>query len=295
MAVWDAFLTEDDKKVMAARKPRKPTGPGAKVGLLVIDMQNTAMGHEKPIWEQLDEYSGACGPHAWKAVPFQQKLLKAARAAGMLGKSVLGSKYAFDMEVRVGAGAYVCGEETALLDSLEGKRGQVRAKPPLPAHEGLFGKPTVINNVISLASVPIILDKGGAYYRDFGMGRSRGTIPIQITGNVKHGGLFEAAFGMTLGELVDDIGGGSWDGQVFMCTRDETFTIFGVEDCLARGYERTGFFEIDTQNRTDWTLQLTESAGAPSIVGPDLGEDLEDPAFLVDPDEPLTPDNTDTQ
>ena len=94
---------------------------------------------------------------------------------------------------------------------------------------------------------------------------------------------------------VDDIGGGAWDGQVFMCTRDETFTIFGVEDCLARGYERTGFFEIDTQNRTDWTLQLTESAGVPSIVGPDLGEDLEDPAFLVDPDEPLTPENMDTQ
>jgi len=139
--------------------------------------------------------------------------IDAARAAGMLGKNVLGSKYAFDMEVRVGAGAYVCGEETALLDSLEGKRGQVRAKPPLPAHEGLFGKPTVINNVISLASVPIILDKGGAYYRDFGMGRSRGTIPIQITGNVKHGGLFEAAFGMTLGELVDDIGGGTATGR----------------------------------------------------------------------------------
>jgi uncharacterized membrane protein len=95
---------------------------------------------------------------------------------------------------------------------------------------------------------------------------------------------------------VDDIGGGAWDGQVFMCTRDETFTIFGVEDCLARGYERTGFFEIDTQNRSDWTLQLTENAGAPSVVGPDLGEDLEDPAFLVDdPDAPLTPDNTDTQ
>ncbi len=95
---------------------------------------------------------------------------------------------------------------------------------------------------------------------------------------------------------VDDIGGGAWDGQVFMCTRDETFTIFGVEDCLARGYERTGFFEIDTQNRSDWTLQLTENAGAPSVVGPDLGEDLEDPAFLVDdPEAPLTPDNTDTQ
>lgn len=85
---------------------------------------------------------------------------------------------------------------------------------------------------------------------------------------------------------VDDIGGGAWDGQVFMCTRDETFTIFGVEDCLARGYERTGFFEIDTQNRTDWTMQLTENAGAPNVVGPGEGEDLEEPAFLVDPDKP---------
>ena len=119
----------------------------------------------------------------------------------------------FDMEVRVGAGAYVCGEETSLLESLEGKRGLVRAKPPLPAHKGLFGKPTVINNVISLASVPIIIDKGGAFYKDFGMGRSRGTIPIQIAGNVKHGGLFEAAFGLTLGEIVDDIGGGTATGR----------------------------------------------------------------------------------
>ena len=118
-------------------------------------------------------------------------------------------RIAFDMEVRVGAGAYVCGEETSLLESLEGKRGLVRAKPPLPAHKGLFGKPTVINNVISLASVPIILDKGAAFYKDFGMGRSRGTIPIQIAGNVRHGGLFEAAFGLTLGEIVDDIGGGT--------------------------------------------------------------------------------------
>lgn len=94
---------------------------------------------------------------------------------------------------------------------------------------------------------------------------------------------------------VDDIGGGSWAGEIFMCTRDETFTIFGVEDCLARGYERTGFFEIDTQNRSDWTLQLTESAGVPSVVGPDLEEDLEDPAFLVDPDAIPTPDDMDTQ
>jgi formate dehydrogenase iron-sulfur subunit len=136
-----------------------------------------------------------------------------ARQAGILGSNILGSGRAFDMEVRVGAGAYVCGEETSLLDSLEGKRGEVRAKPPLPAHEGLFGKPTVINNVISLASVPIILDKGAAFYHDFGMGRSRGTIPIQIAGNVKHGGLFEAAFGLTLGEIVDDIGGGTATGR----------------------------------------------------------------------------------
>jgi formate dehydrogenase iron-sulfur subunit len=117
------------------------------------------------------------------------------------------------MEIRVGAGAYVCGEETSLLNSLEGKRGVVRAKPPLPAIQGLFGKPTVINNVISLASVPIIMDKGAAFYKDFGMGRSRGTIPIQIAGNVKFGGLFEAAFGMTLGEIVDDIGGGTATGR----------------------------------------------------------------------------------
>ncbi len=136
-----------------------------------------------------------------------------ARRAGVLGASVLGSRHAFDMEVRVGAGAYVCGEETSLLESLEGKRGLVRAKPPLPAHKGLFGKPTVINNVISLASVPVILDRGGAFYKDFGLGRSRGTIPIQIAGNVKHGGLFEAAFGLTLGEIVDEIGGGTHTGR----------------------------------------------------------------------------------
>jgi formate dehydrogenase iron-sulfur subunit len=149
-------------------------------------------------------------PHAVAAM---NKAVTAARRAGMLGVSVLGSKHAFDMEVRVGAGAYVCGEETSLLDSLEGKRGEVRAKPPLPAHKGLFGKPTVINNVISLASVPVIMDKGAAFYKDFGMGRSRGTIPIQIAGNVKYGGLFEAAFGMTLGEIVDDIGGGTRSGR----------------------------------------------------------------------------------
>jgi formate dehydrogenase iron-sulfur subunit len=149
-------------------------------------------------------------PHAEKAL---NEAIAVARKAGVLGASVLGSKHAFDIEVRMGAGAYVCGEETALLDSLEGKRGQVRAKPPLPAHKGLFGKPTVINNVISLASVPIVLDRGAAYYKDFGLGRSRGTIPIQIAGNVRYPGLFEAAFGLTLGEIVDGIGGGTKSGR----------------------------------------------------------------------------------
>ena len=149
-------------------------------------------------------------PHAVEAMEIA---IRRAREGGMLGANVAGSKYAFDMEVRVGAGAYVCGEETSLLESLEGKRGEVRAKPPLPAHIGLFAKPTVINNVLSLASVPIIMSDGVAYYRDFGMGRSRGTMPIQLAGNIKHGGLFETAFGISLGELVDDIGGGTRSGR----------------------------------------------------------------------------------
>src|SRR5690554_4957162 len=136
-----------------------------------------------------------------------------ANARGYLGGDILGSGKTFHLEVRRGAGAYVCGEETSLLESLEGKRGMVRFKPPLPALEGLFGKPTVVNNVISLASVPVILDRGGQFYKDFGFGRSRGTMPIQLAGNVKHGGLFEIAFGMTLGEIVNDIGGGTASGR----------------------------------------------------------------------------------
>ena len=119
----------------------------------------------------------------------------------------------FDVEIRVGAGAYVCGEETSLLNSLEGKRGVVRAKPPLPVLEGFMGKPTVVNNVISLATVPWIMANGAAAYRDFGLGRSRGTIPLQIAGNVKHGGLFETAFGLPLAEIVDDIAGGTATGR----------------------------------------------------------------------------------
>jgi formate dehydrogenase iron-sulfur subunit len=124
-----------------------------------------------------------------------------------------GGPLAFDLEVRVGAGAYVCGEETSLLESLEGKRGIVRAKPPLPAHKGLFGNPTVINNVLSFAAIPFILAEGAQAYAEFGMGKSRGTMPIQLAGNIKHGGLFETAFGITLGELIDDIGGGTASGR----------------------------------------------------------------------------------
>ncbi|MBI1213033.1 MAG: formate dehydrogenase [Alphaproteobacteria bacterium] len=132
--------------------------------------------------------------------------LTIARNAGLLGKT-------FDIELRVGAGSYVCGEETALLESLEGKRGQVRAKPPLPVHEGLFGKPTIINNVLSLATAPWIMTNGAEAYAAIGHGKSRGTMPIQLAGNVKHSGLFEAPFGMTLGEIVDKIGGGTASGR----------------------------------------------------------------------------------
>ncbi|WP_367353726.1 formate dehydrogenase beta subunit [Agrobacterium pusense] len=147
------------------------------------------------------------------AIRVMEKAIEIARREGILGSSVLGSGRAFDMEVRMGAGAYVCGEETSLLNSLEGKRGTVRAKPPLPALQGLFGKPTVVNNVISLASIPVIMDRGAAFYRDFGVGRSHGTIPIQLAGNLKHGGLFETAFGLTLGQLVNEIGGGTITGR----------------------------------------------------------------------------------
>jgi len=139
--------------------------------------------------------------------------IEAAYAAHYLGENIQGSGAHFDLEVRLGAGAYICGEETSLLESLEGKRGQVRFKPPLPALAGLFGKPTVINNVITFASVPIILDRGAPYYQNFGMGRSRGTLPMQLAGNVKRGGLVEIPFGLSLRELLYEYGGGSLSGR----------------------------------------------------------------------------------
>jgi len=149
-------------------------------------------------------------PHAQRAL---ERALATAYAQRVLGDDVLGSGKRFDLELRLGAGAYICGEETSLLDSLEGRRGQVRVKPPLPAIKGLFGQPTAINNVITLATVPIILERGAEFYRDFGMGRSRGTLPLQLAGNIRRGGLVEKAFGLTLRELLYDYGNGSASGR----------------------------------------------------------------------------------
>ncbi|MCO6060266.1 formate dehydrogenase [Pseudomonas sp. MOB-449] len=148
-----------------------------------------------------------------QSVDTLRSAIEIAREAGYLGANVGGSGRAFDLDVRVGAGAYICGEETALLDSLEGKRGVVRAKPPLPALQGLFGLPTLVHNVLTLASVPVILARGAQFYRDFGMGRSLGTMPFQLAGNIRHGGLVERAFGLSLRELVEGYGGGTASGR----------------------------------------------------------------------------------
>ena len=147
------------------------------------------------------------------AIVVMTEAVALARAAGLLGASVLSIGPAFDIEVRTGAGAYVCGEETSLLNSLEGKRGVVRAKPPLPALQGFLGKPTVVNNVISLATIPAIFEMGAAFYKGFGLGRSLGTVPLQIAGNVARGGLFECAFGLSLTQIIDDIAGGTATGR----------------------------------------------------------------------------------
>ena len=147
------------------------------------------------------------------AIDTMKEAIAAAHEAGWLGPNIQGTDKTFHLEVRRGAGAYICGEETAMLESLEGKRGMVRPKPPIPALQGLFGKPTVINNVLSFAAVPFILAKGGAAYKNHGMGRSRGTLPFQLAGNIKHGGLVEKAFGITLRQLVEDFGGGTFTGR----------------------------------------------------------------------------------
>ncbi|MET7247118.1 NADH-ubiquinone oxidoreductase-F iron-sulfur binding region domain-containing protein [Methylobacterium sp. EM32] len=149
-------------------------------------------------------------PHAFAAL---ETAITAAERAGFLGANVMGSGRAFHLEARLGAGAYICGEETSLLESLEGKRGIVRAKPPIPALKGLFGQPTLVNNVLSFAAIPWILEHGGAAYAAYGMGRSLGTLPIQLAGNVKRGGLIETAFGLTLREVIEEFGGGTASGR----------------------------------------------------------------------------------
>lgn len=135
--------------------------------------------------------------------------IEAANQAGWLGCDIQGSGHDFQVEVRRGAGAYICGEETSMLESLEGRRGMIRFKPPLPAIQGLFDRPTLVNNVLTLGSVPTILSKGADYYRNFGRGRSRGTQAYQLAGNVRFGGLVETAFGISLHELVHGFGGGT--------------------------------------------------------------------------------------
>jgi formate dehydrogenase iron-sulfur subunit len=149
-------------------------------------------------------------PHARRTL---SEAIATAYSTGYLGADILGTGKSFELEIRMGAGAYICGEETAMLESLEGRRGMVRFKPPIPAVEGLFGKPTVINNVVSFATVPIILERGGNYFRDFGTGNSRGTIPFQLAGNVKRPGLIETSMGVTLRDLIENYGGGTASGR----------------------------------------------------------------------------------
>jgi formate dehydrogenase iron-sulfur subunit len=149
-------------------------------------------------------------PHALRTL---NEAIDAAYRRGYLGDKIAGSAHTFNLEVRLGAGAYICGEETAMLESLEGKRGMVRYKPPVPAISGLFGQPTIVNNVVSLATVPVILERGAACYKDFAMGRSRGRVPIARAGNDKHPSLVETASGVTLRDLVEDYGGGTWSGR----------------------------------------------------------------------------------
>ena len=149
-------------------------------------------------------------PHAYRAL---NTAIAAAYQARYLGGDVMGSGKRFDLEVRLGAGAYVCGEETSMLESLEGKRGEVRVRPPLPAIKGLFGRPTIVNNVITLSTVPTILHRGAEFYKNYGMGKSRGTLPLQLAGNIKRGGLVERAFGLSLREVLYDYGGGSATGR----------------------------------------------------------------------------------
>ena len=149
-------------------------------------------------------------PHAIKTM---RRAIKTMEDAGWLGENIKGSGTTFNLYVRIGAGAYICGEESSMLESLEGKRGEVKVKPPIPAITGLFGKPTIVNNVLTLGTIPWIMSEGAKAYADFGEGRSKGTQPYQLAGDIARGGLVEKAFGVTLGQLVNDFGGGTRSGR----------------------------------------------------------------------------------
>jgi formate dehydrogenase iron-sulfur subunit len=212
---WDTVLhAEGDQKYIVCNADEGDSGTFADRMLMEGDpfsliegmtIAGLAVGATKGFIYIRSEY-----PHGYRTI---SKAIEVATNAGYLGASVLGSGRAFTLETRLGAGAYICGEETSLLESLEGKRGMVRAKPPLPALKGLLGKPTVVNNVLSLATAPWIMAHGRQAYADLGMGRSRGTLPIQLAGNIKHGGLIELAFGTTLREIIEDFGGGTATGR----------------------------------------------------------------------------------
>lgn len=212
---WDTVLhAEADQKYIVCNADEGDSGTFADRMLMEGDpltliegmiIAGLAVGATKGFIYIRSEY-----PFAFRTM---NAAIQAAIQAGYLGASIMDTGRSFSLETRLGAGAYICGEETSLLESLEGKRGVVRAKPPLPALKGLFGKPTVVNNVLSFASVPWILLHGAQAYADYGMGRSRGTLPVQLAGNVKRGGLIELAFGVTLRELIEDFGGGTFTGR----------------------------------------------------------------------------------
>ena len=212
---WQTVLdTQHDKKYIVCNADEGDSGTFADRLLMESDpcqliegmiIAGAAVGSDQGYIYLRSEY-----PHAHKTL---NTAISKCYAEGFLGKNILGSNISFDLEVRLGAGAYICGEETSLLESLEGKRGMVRSKPPLPAIEGLFGCPTVVNNVLTLGAIAIVLGEGATFYKDFGTGRSRGTLPVQLAGNIKRGGLVEVPFGVTLKEIIEDFGSGTHSGR----------------------------------------------------------------------------------